>query len=135
MEVFYNDTLDEVEAQKLMSNIIFIARDTISNIHAAFKSPWEKNPSTGERAVFGHWVVKAVRHLSSITILCENHDLSMVAHVHHRQIFEIFLQVRYFASVSDEEREYLSQKIAALGCVEYLEKLKSIKDHEIIKDS
>lgn len=134
MKRFNKEVRNENDAVELLQSVISSAREAIDVIAEAFRKPWSANPTTSERAVFGHWLVYAVRHLVAIIILCEERDLSMVANVHRRQMFEIFLQVRYYASVQKDKRENLAEKISAWGCIEYLEKLESLKDHDDVKN-
>jgi len=127
------DINSESAAHDLLCVVIAKAREVIGVVSDAYREEWTNKPSTGVRAVFGHWLVKAVRHFAAITILCEERDLSVLANVHHRQIFELFLQARYYASVDQEEKEKYTEKISASGCMEYLEKLDILKDHDYIK--
>ena len=101
----------------------------MSDVVDAFAGKWAANPGTATRAALGLWVFTAMRHLSAIDILAEEHDLSTVAHVHNRQIFEILLQVRRFAQATPSDRERLAQAISACGCLEFLGKLEPVKDH------
>ena len=132
---FNIERFSDDEARDLLGRVISKAREVISVVSSAYQEEWKNNPSTGIRAVFGHWLVQTVRHFAAVIILCEEDDLSVVANTHHRQIFELFLQVRYFASVDQDTKEILAQKIPAIGYIEYLEKLSVIKDHKHIKDA
>lgn len=108
------------------------ARDNILAVTDAFTKDWEANPSTGVRALLGHWMVDAFRHIRALIALCEEQDLSMVADAHNRQLFEILLQVRHFLSYDENQRERIAQKISAMGCIDFLEKLEPLKDHPIV---
>ena len=105
----------------------------IARVGQAYHEPWKGNPSTSERAVLGHWLVRSVRHLAAIGELCRMKDLSMVASVHWRQIFELHLQVRYFLSFPQHARERLAQKIAVWGCADLLQKLEPARGHAEIE--
>ena len=113
--------------------VINRAWDAIGMVSDAYNQPWTKEPSTGIRAVFGHWLVRSVRHLSSIITLCETHDLSLVASVHHRQIFEIYLQVKFFSLHNQDKQNYLAEKISVIGCVDFLVKLEKVKNRKDVK--
>jgi hypothetical protein len=128
--IFYKDEYTDESAKNLLDDIIKIATATIDRVIDAFRGEWENNPSTGIRAVFGSWFISATRHLKAIICLCEKNDLSIVANVHQRQIFELFLQVRYYASLDVDTKERLFHKMLAIGCIEYLEKLHSLRNNE-----
>lgn len=130
---FKIDLFNESSAYDLLRRVIENARQVIGAVSDLYK--WTNNPSLNVRAVFGHWIVKAMRHFCAITILCEERDLSVVANVHYRQIFEIYLQIRYYSSLSEEVKEKYAEKIMALGCLEYLEKMGVLKDHDHFKQS
>ncbi len=132
---FIIERFDEPTAQKLLQTVINKAEEVVGVVTEAYKEEWTNNPSTLIRAVFGHWLVNAVRHFAAIIVLCEEHDLSVVANAHHRQIFELYLQVRYYASLDQESKEKYAEKISAIGCVDYLEKIGVLKDHEHIKSA
>lgn len=121
------------EAKAFLDLIIEYARNSEAKVVDAFKGEWKNNPSTIVRAVFGNWCVTALRHLEAMNILGETHDFSVVSSVHYRQIFEMFIQVRYYASLSQEEQVRYGKKIHAIGCVDYIEKMKVVKDHPSIK--
>ena len=136
---FIIERFDEATAQKLLHAIIEKAKEVVGVVAEAYKEEWTNNPSTGVRAVFGHWLVNAVRHFGAIITLCEGtlrkeHDLAIVADVHHRQIFELFIQARYYALLDEKSKEKIAKKIYAIGCIDYLEKIDILKDHEYIKD-
>jgi hypothetical protein len=120
----------EQNSQKLLKATIATSRRIIREVVDAFNKPWTKKPDTGSRLALGKWISTSLRHLAAITILAEEHDLSMVADIHFRQMFEILLQVRYFLSTEPSEREKLAERISAWGCLDYLEKLASIKEHD-----
>jgi hypothetical protein len=124
----------EVQAKSSLKKVLDVARETVSKVSDAYNQDWEENPSTVIRAVLGYWVVSALRHFVAIITLCEEHDLSMVADSHYRQILEIQLQIRYFLSGDADKWEVTAQKVSAYGCVEYLEKLESVKDHPSVVD-
>lgn len=111
---------------------------SMSMIDAVAKSctrEWRKKTGTGEMLVLRKWLMTSVRHLYVILTLADSvdeHDLIMVGKIHHRQIFEIMLQVRYFLK-QDSEKESVAEKISAWGCVDYLEQLEQLKDHSSIK--
>lgn len=109
------------------------SRSIMKKVANAFRGEWALNPGTGTRAALGKWVVTAKRHLVAITVLAVEHDLSTVAHVHQRQIFEIMLQVRQFAQTDQSEHERLAQKISASGCLEFLDKLEPVKTHPEVR--
>lgn len=123
----------EAQYKTSLQGVINIAREAVSKVSNAYNQEWKNNPSTGIRAVLGYWVMNALRHYSAITVLCEENDLSMVANTHYRQMLEIQLQSRHFLSLDENEWEVTSQMISACGCIEFLEKLKSIKDHPAVQ--
>ncbi len=123
----------EVQAKSTLKNVVEVAREIVSNVSSAYNQDWQENPSTGIRAVLGLWVVSALRHFVALITLCETHDLSMVANTHYRQMLEIQLQIRYFLSLDEDKWEATSQKVSAYGCVEYLDKLETVKDHPTVK--
>jgi len=127
------ETSCEIQNQEYLRRVILKARDPLSAVSDAYKNPWTKNPSTGIRAFIGHSLTKAHRHFAAAIILCEAQHLSMVVNVHHRQMFETFLQIRYFLSLDQDKKEYIAEKIAAWGCVEFLEKLESTKQLDNVK--
>lgn len=130
---FFVEKYNESTAQSLLSDVIGKAREINGVISDAYKEEWTNKPSTGVRVVFGHWLVNAARHFGATIILCEEPILSVVSNVHHRQIFEIFLQVRYYVSLKQDVKEKIVDKISAWGCVDYLEKLDVLKDDNNIK--
>lgn len=119
----------EFRAKEHLGRVIGLARKAISRVSDAYSQDWKENPSTEIRAALGYWVVCATRHFAAITILCEEHDLSMVADTHYRQMLEIQLQIRFYVSLDKSIWERTAQKISAYGCIDYLEKLESIMDH------
>jgi hypothetical protein len=123
----------EQNSQKLLKSTISTSRMIIGKVSDAFNKSWRENPDTGSRVALGKWITTSLRHLASITILAEEHDLSMVADIHFRQMFEIMLQVRYFITTKPSEREKLAERISAWGCLDYLEKLASIKEHDQVR--
>ena len=125
--------MDEKDARLLRDATIRKARSIISDVSRAFNSTRTKNPSTNVRAVFGLWANKAVMHLAAITVLAEEHDLSIVAYVHHRQMIEILIQVRYLAMANEKQREKIARKVIAWGCADYLEKISTFKDTDVGK--
>jgi len=130
---FCIERFDEVSAKDLLAKAIETADEVIGAVSGAYKEEWTNNPSTIVRAVFGHWLVKAGRHLAATITLCKEHDLSVVVDVHHRQIFELFLQVRYYASLHQDGKEKNAMKILAIGYVEFLEKMNLVKDDKHIQ--
>ena len=106
------------------------ASKVISAVSGAFSGEWKKAPSTGVRAVFGRWANTAVRHLQAVAILAREGDLTAVSEIHHRQLVEILIQVRYLASVDGDVREQYAQKVAAWGCGDYLRKMEKFKDED-----
>lgn len=132
---FIIERFDESTSKQVLEAIIEKAKEVVGVVTEAYKEEWTKHPSKGVRAVFGHWLVNAVRHFAATISLCEEHDLSVVADVHYRQIFEIYLQTRYYASLDQELQEKYAKKIYAVGCVDYLEKISVRKDHENIIDA
>ena len=125
-----NEMNTESQYQKSLGLTLLKAREALIAVSKASKMPWGNNPSTGVRAFLGHSLSRARRHFSAVIILCEEKDLFTVANVHRRQMFELFLQVRYFLSPIQDDKEYLAEKIAAWGCVELLEKFESSKQGE-----
>ncbi len=125
---------DDITANKLLGAVINNAKVIFKAVLEANKEEWSKNPSMSVRAVLGQWLITAARHFEAAIILCAENDLYIVADVHLRQIFELYLQVRYFVSLNDVEMEKAVDRIYVIGCVEYIEKLKPLKDHEYIKD-
>lgn len=120
--------------------IVEKAKEVVGVVTGAYKDEWTKHPSKGVRIVFGHWLVNAVRHFHATILLCEGvlqkeHDLSVVVDVHYRQIFEIYLQARYYASLDQGLQEKYAKKIYAAGCVDYLEKISVRKDDENMADA
>ncbi len=132
---FKIESYSESEAFDLLHNTIAMSREVISNIVISFKGDWEDCRSTNIRMVMGHWIVKAVRLLMTLTVLCEERDLSVNANIFHRQIFELCLQTRYFSKLSDTEKEENAIKIKIYGCLEYLEKMEPVKDNEYVKNA
>ncbi|HCK65281.1 MAG TPA: hypothetical protein DHW49_03370 [Anaerolineae bacterium] len=126
---FVIDRFDESTAQNLFKIVIEKAKEVRGIVTEAYKEEWKNDPSTNIRIVFVHWLAKAVRHFSAAITLCEKNDLSVINDVHHRQIFELFIQIRYFASLNQEEKDKCSKKIYAIGCIDLLEKLSIKKDH------
>ena len=120
----------ESQYQEFLGVVILKAKDALIAVSDAYKKPWIKNPSTGIRAFLGYSLSRVRRHFAAVIILCEEQDLSTVANVHYRQMFEIFLQVRYFLSFNQDKKEYLVKKIVAWGCVEVLEKLEFSKQRD-----
>jgi len=119
----------ETEAEVLLKDAIHKARQTVSDVSDAFNCEWSRNPSTSVRAVLGYWMFTAIRHFVALITLCEENDLSMVSGTHYRQMLEIMIQVRYFTSQAISQWETMAQRVSAYGCIEYLEKLKIVKDH------
>jgi hypothetical protein len=137
---FILERFDEATAQNLLTAITEKAKEVVGVVTEAYKEEWTKHSSNNIRVVFGHWLVNAVRHFAasivlSEGVLLEQHDLSVVVDVHQRQIFEIYLQARYYASLDQELREKHARKIYAAGCIDYLEKISVQKDHENISDA
>jgi hypothetical protein len=118
----------ETDARKLLNAAISQAADATDAIATAFREPWKLDPSEGVRAVFGVWINKSIRHLVAISTLTGIEGLGLIAEVHCRQLLEIFLQARYMAATSPQERERLAEKISAWGCVEWLVKMEPLKD-------
>jgi hypothetical protein len=110
--VFNTEEYDEASAQKLLEVTLEKAKEVIGVVTDAYKEEWTTEPSTGVRAVFGHWLVSAKRHFSATIRLCEEPDLSVVADVHYRQIFELFIQIRYYAflDLATKERYVMDPK-------------------------
>jgi hypothetical protein len=127
--VFLIESFDENSAHELLANVLEKAKEVIGVVTEAYNEVWTAAPPTEVRAVFGVWLVEAYRHFLSTIYLCEEHDLSVVANVHHRQIFEIYIQVRYYASLDLIAKEKCAEKIFAIGCIEYLENISPLKDH------
>jgi hypothetical protein len=123
----------EQNSQILLKSTIATSRRIIGKVSDAFTKPWRENPDTGSRVALGKWITTSLRHLAAITILAEEHDLSMVADIHFRQMFEIMLQVRCFMETKPLEREKLAERISAWGCLDYLEKLASIKEYDQVR--
>jgi hypothetical protein len=126
-------TVEPQSAKALLSSTTKGARAIISSVSAAFSQEWKSNPGTGARAALGKWVLTLVRHLGAISILAEEHDLSTVADVHYRQMFEIQLQVRRFLATAHSEHDRLAEKISAWGCIDFLDKLEPVKDLEVVR--
>ena len=124
--------MEKEKTLKLLEQGLERAYQIISQVSEAFQETWELNPGTGIRALLGSWNIRAVRHLLAIITLADERDLALVANVHYRQMFEIMLQIRYFLSASIDEQEALAEKISAWGCLDWLEKMKSLKDHDLI---
>jgi len=120
-------------AKKTLNSTIKGARAIIGAVSGAFTQEWKSSPGTGARAALGKWVLTSVRHLAAITILAEEHDLSTVADVHYRQMFEIQLQARHFLESPPSEHDHLAEKISAWGCMDFLEKLEPVKDLEVVR--
>lgn len=137
---FIIERFDESTAQNLLAVTVEKAKEVVGVVNEAYKEEWTKHPSKGIRAVFGQWLVNAVRHFVASIVLCEGvlrkeHDLSVVVDVHYRQIFEIYLQARYYASLDQELQEKYAKKIYAAGCVDYLDKISVRKDDENMADA
>ena len=120
-------------SQELLKSTIATSRKIIRKVVEAFPTPWREDPNAGSRVALGKWITTSLRHLLAITVLAEEHDLSMVADIHFRQMFEIMLQVRYFVATKPSERDKLAERISAWGCLDYLEKLASIKEHDQVR--
>ena len=133
--VFNTEEFDEDSACKLLGVTLNKAEEVLVVVKDAFKEEWTTTPSTNVRAVFGHWQVEAMRHFLAIICLCKNHDLSIVADVHYRQIFEIYIQIRYYASLDQAAKERHAEKMYAIGFIDYLDKMSVLKDHEKIKST
>jgi hypothetical protein len=125
-----SDINDESVAEDLLSDVIEKAEEVIGTVIDVKNGNWTNNPTTMVRAVFGHWIAKATIHFLAILKLCEDLELSVVAIGHHRQIFELFIQSRYFASLSAEEEEKYANEIYIIGCLEYLEQMEVMKNHD-----
>lgn len=132
---FKIESYSESDAFELFKKTIAKSREVICNIVVSYKGDWKKNPSTNLRKVFGYWSVKAIRLLATITVLCEERDLSVNANVFHRQIFELYLQTLFYAKLSDIEKEEYAIKMEIFGCLEYLEKMEPIKNNEYVKNA
>ena len=52
----------------------------------------------------------------------------LLREVHYRQIFELYIQIRFYASLDLAEKERYAEKIYAIGCIDYLNKLSILKD-------
>lgn len=130
---FCTERFDDASSYNLLGEVLDKAKEVITVVKEAYKEDWTKNPSTSVRAVLGHWLVSANRHFRAIITLCEKQDLSVVAHVHYRQIFELYLQVRYFTLLDDVTKERSVKKIFVIGFIDFLDKLSKLKDHEQIK--
>ena len=133
--VFMIDKYTEETSNHLLAKVIIYAKEASKAVLEAFKEEWKNDPSTKVRGVFGHWLVNSSRHFRAAIILCEKFDLSIVAGVHHRQIFEIFLQAKYYASLNEDEKEKRADLISIIGCLEFLEKMKGVRDNDNIKKS
>lgn len=118
----------ERQARAELEIAIDRASEAIARVAYSFAQPWRKSPGTGARAVFGLWANKLIRHLAAVTVLSQGGGLSQIAEVHYRQMIEILIQVRKFASAAPEERERLAQRISAFGSLEFIEKLEQFKD-------
>lgn len=125
---------EEARAEALLRDTIRKARHRVGEISEAYNKDWIKNPSTGIRAVLGYWMVAAMRHFAALTILSEEHDLSVVAGSHYRQMLEIQIQVRHFIAQDPNQWELLAQRVSAYGCIEYLEKLEVVKSYPTVVD-
>jgi hypothetical protein len=125
----------ESTAHELLDVVLEKAKEVIGVVTDANKEEWKNAPSTRVRAVFGHWLVNATRHFKATICLCEEHDLSVVADTHHRQIFELYIQARYYASFDQSAKERYAEKMCAIGFIEYLEKMSVLKDHEQLRDT
>lgn len=125
---------NEESAHKLLLTVINNAKIVYEIIAGAYKAEWTNNPSVGVRTVLGLWLVTAARHFEAAIVLCMQGDLYIVSDVHLRQIIELYLQARYFASLEKLQMEKEADNIYVIACIEYLEKLQMLKDHESIKD-
>lgn len=83
--------------------------------------------------MLGHWMLKSFRHLMAIVALAKTMDLAKVAEVHYRQILEILLQIRKFASYPPDEQDGVAKKIAIWGILDYLDKLERFRDADFAK--
>ncbi len=133
--VFCVEKIDESSAHELLTVVLDKAKEVIGVVADTYKEEWTTAPSTEVRAVFGHWLVEAMRHFLATICLCEEHDLSVVVDVHYRRIFELYIQIRYYASLDQAAKERYAEKIYAIGCIEYLEKISVLKDHEHLRSA
>jgi len=128
-----DNNMNDIEAKSDLSATVATSRDIIARVSEAFQTDWTRNPATPTRAALGKWIVTAKRHLSAMIVLAEQNDLWTVSHSHHRQIFEILLQVRHFIQAQTGQHSRLAQKVSASGCLEFLHQLESIKDHPKVR--
>jgi len=122
------------EEQILLRATVLRSIDVRSEISESFSKPWTNNPGSNERAVFGMWVNNAVRHLVAVTVLAEQGDLALIAEVHFRQLLELLLQTKRLAAEPSASRDSLALKVAAWGCIDYLNKLQPVKNHPLAAD-
>ena len=133
--VFMSDKYTEKTASHLLAKVEAYAKEALKVVLEAFKEEWKYHPSAKIKGVFGHWLVNSSRHLRAAIILCNEYDLSIVANVHHRQIFEIFLQVKYYANLTQNEKEEKADILSIIGSIEFLEKMKGLQDSDNIEKS
>ena len=116
-----------------LQHSIRTARESVSLITASFAQPWLYNPSASVRAVLGVWARDSVRHLAATKVLAESGELVLVADCHYRQMFEIWLQVRHLLTFSGAARDEMAETVSASGCLDWLEKLKPVKDQPVVQ--
>jgi hypothetical protein len=125
--------MNEIEAKTRLSATVSTSRGVIQRVTDAFHADWNLNPGQATRAALGKWIVTATRHLTAMNLLAEEHDLWTVSHSHHRQIFEILLQVRHFTQAEPALRDRLAQRVSASGCLELLDHLEPLQDHPKVR--
>lgn len=130
---FQIEKFTEETSIAMKDEVINKAKEVLDVISEELKKDWSNKPSTKVRMVYGHWFFNAYRHFRASIILCQEFDLSIVTNVHHRQIFEIFLQVRYYSLLNQEDKELFADKIKAIGYMEYLEKMNITLDNDFLK--
>ncbi len=132
---FFTENYSENSAHILLNAIIDKAREIFSIISSVYRENWANNPPNYVRKALGCWMVNASRHFCASIILSENYDLSLMANVHYRQIFEDFLQIRFYTSQNDEDKEKLTNRIAAIGFIEWLEKMNPLKTEDFLSET
>lgn len=130
---FIIDNYDEQTAFNLLNKTVQKANEINYVILEALHEKWAKKTTLNIKIVLTSFFFSAMRHLLATITLCETKDLSEIAIVHQRQILELYLQIKYFVSFNDDKKNTVAQKIAAIGCIEFLEKMKDFKDHDFIK--
>jgi len=121
-------TYTEDQSATLLEKTIINAKEIYNATISALHENWGNVPAFGTKVVLSNWLTNSLKHFNAAIILTEHVFPSLVATVHHRQIFENFLQTKYFLSLSPYKQKTTSDSIRIIGCLELLEKLDPVKD-------